>query len=257
MNHKKVIMTNVSGPASLYATVPLPVGATVDFIGADYNELIDDPNLRPDILSGKTLVNDGTRNLLKLEAITYLWGSSVDYTASYDANYGNNGAARTSMQAGLKSLGLTIHSPLLQDGKTKAEPMLFLYDATRDKNLSIAEIPYKWSESTVTNRDWIQVGSAYDSNSGNVMPFPGTIVRLTAFCAKVRDDKGKLRLFIESKDTGIIATFNKGEDQRISMNFTPGYDFEAGDRLRFRGEIGDGGRMERVNITLSVKWSVH
>lgn len=137
-------------------------------------------------------------------------------------------------------------------GGVKSEPMAFSPDATRgNKMLSSESFTIIFSENMVNNMDWIQVGIASDSDSGFIMPFPGTIVRATAHCEDAKSNTMNFHLYINAGSIGSLFAINgAGEQSAAALNLN--HDFEAGDKLRLRG-VGSG-KIEDTVIILWIKW---
>ena len=132
--------------------------------------------------------------------------------------------------------------------------MLTCTDSTRaSKILSVETTTLVWSENNVGNNDWIQVGNANDADSGFVMPFDGTIVRVVAHTEDDLNNTKDIDLYIDAVNNGAIATFTAVNGENSDTDTTLDINFTAGQKLRLRGGA-TGGVVQDTIVTVWVKW---
>lgn len=136
-------------------------------------------------------------------------------------------------------------------GDEISEPMTFSLDALRNKHLSTETTTVVYSENRLNNMDWVNIGMASNSAIGLIMPFAGTIIRVTGLCRSVNNQIMNMHLYINNDSIGNVLIFS-GSGEQIVSNLTANIDFSAGDKLRLRG-VGTG-RIEDIAITLWIKW---
>lgn len=132
-----------------------------------------------------------------------------------------------------------------------SEPMAFSLDTSRGKMLSAETTALTYSESNITNMDWVQIGHANDSDIGTVMPYNGTVIRATGFCENVKNSIMNMHLYINTLSAGSILTFS-GNGPKTEMALNLNIDFNAGDIIRLRG-VGSR-RINDTAITIWCKW---
>jgi len=132
------------------------------------------------------------------------------------------------------------------------QPMMCMEDTTRaNKKLTIETVNIAWSESTLTNFDWMQVGAAIDADSSYIMPFDGTIVKATGHCENALGNTKDIRLYVNTTLNGTaMGTLTGGAN--ATFNTTLNIDFSAGDRIRLRAWTG--GTIRDTIVTLWIKW---
>lgn len=137
-------------------------------------------------------------------------------------------------------------------GNVLSEPMGFSPDATRsNKILSSESFTLIFSESRLSNMDWIQIGGATDADSGFIMPFDGTIVRATAHCENTRGNVFNFQFYKNAVSVGSILQL-AGSGQQTAAAVDLDFDFDAGDKLRMRA-VGSN-YIEDTVIVVWVKW---
>lgn len=138
-----------------------------------------------------------------------------------------------------------------------SELMPFFEDDTRsDKVLSVESNTFNWNESTVSNNDWLQPGSVNDSDSGYIMPYDGTVVRVTAHTEDANGNTKGIKLYVGNSNStagGTVVTTLSGASQASDTNSDVDIDFSAGDKIRLRGD-SSGGTIQDTVATVWVKW---
>ena len=135
-----------------------------------------------------------------------------------------------------------------------SQPMLTLVDTTRtNKILSVAEQNLAFSENRLNDLDWINVGTAVDSDSGYIMDFDGTVVFATGHCENTNAFSKNIHLFINGVDNGSLGTLSGGANATF-INTTINLDFSQGDRIRLQAQDGISGIIEDTVVKVSVKW---
>jgi len=137
-----------------------------------------------------------------------------------------------------------------------SEPMLFLTDTTRaNKELSVEVTNLMWAESELSDNDWVQIGHASDADSGYVMPYDGTIIRVTGNCENVKSSTCDIDLYINSIDSGSLLQFSSGSNNEQNIVHTDkNIDFSAGDKLRLRADRVSGENLKDTLVEIWVKW---
>lgn len=126
-------------------------------------------------------------------------------------------------------------------------------DTTRSKQLSVESPSYMFAEAYLSDSDWIQIGSASDSNSGYIMPFDGTVISMSAHCENDNGASKGIWLYINTTNQGTIGSFG-GVGSNSSFNITNvDINFSAGDRIRLRANT-TGGSIQDTVVTVRVRW---
>lgn len=126
-------------------------------------------------------------------------------------------------------------------------------DVLRNKVLSVDTCQFTWAENAVSNNEWMKVGRATDAGTGHIMPNPGTIIGVTAFCENGNNASQVFRLYIGS--TQVDASFFQFPSGSGNVSFVAtdkNIDFDRGDRIRLRA--GSNGYIYDTNISIFVKW---
>jgi hypothetical protein len=141
-------------------------------------------------------------------------------------------------------------------------------------NVSFAEMTLLFSESQLTDHDWVQIGQANDSDSGYVMPANGVITRVTGQVEKIEkgDVPKSISLFIDNvehpnllqfgpnstrtNDLDTFHNFNGDDDvynqRRIKNDLN--IQFNAGQKLRLRANTENGSKLNDTVLTVWFKW---
>lgn len=147
--------------------------------------------------------------------------------------------------------------------------------------VSFAEMSLVYSESQLTNNDWIQIGAASDSDSGVLMPLDGVITKATAHVEHINkatnvswvdlyinNNKHNNR-FIEfgpnsTASNPLDTTHSFGgrndddDDNDISnqrrFKIDINIPFNAGDKIRFRTQTPNGSKLYDTVLTVWYKW---
>ena len=140
------------------------------------------------------------------------------------------------------------------------EPTLVFNDNSRGgKTLSVAETPITWSESLLSNNDWLNIGSAVDSLSGYVVPHNATIVKATMHCENDNTNTKTIDLWINQPPAvaltaTLFTTPATGADIKLT-NVGLNIDVTAGDKIQLRAGP-TGGNIQDTVVTLWLKWRV-
>lgn len=168
--------------------------------------------------------------------------------------FSNDGVIFQPLGSGGGIPGLSDQQIVGADGEL-SEPMLFLVDTTRgNKLLTDDAVTFMWSENEVNKNDWIEIGNAKDNDSGYIMPYDGTVVRVTAHTEDAHNDDKDILLYIEGVSQGPIANLSgSGEDSFVDTDLD--IDFDAGNKFRLRGDSSNDEIKDTV-VTLWVKWRI-
>jgi len=134
------------------------------------------------------------------------------------------------------------------------QQILTLEDTTRsNKILSVAEVPVVYSENTLDDLEWINIGNAADADSSYIANFDGTIVAACGHCENVGNNDKNINLYINTTDIGAIGSFS-GVGADIFINNTLNIDFNQGDTIRLRAMNINVGKIQDSVIKLTIKW---
>ncbi len=179
--------------------------------------------------------------------------SPVDGMMRYNTSYNNIEAYVANSWANVATFttNLTIDQIRGYDNAV-SEPMLFVGDTTRSKVLSVAESVYTYQMNSLNNQSWVLPNTSLNSTSGYVMPYDGTIVRLTAYIGATNNNSMALAVYVNSTEyTGQLTTGKTGSS---FVNSAVNLDFSAGNLLRLQSIISSGGNVQYVTIGMTVKW---
>jgi hypothetical protein len=135
------------------------------------------------------------------------------------------------------------------------QSMLTQVDTTRgSKVLSIDSHSYQWSDNSLADNNWVNIGNAADTDSGWIMPFDGTIVGATAFTEDGKLATMAIDIYIDGVDSGPVGTLT-GAGNAEFTDTTLDINFVQSQKLRLRGDLTAGtGGIEDVNIMIMVRW---
>lgn len=135
------------------------------------------------------------------------------------------------------------------------QPTLVLEDTTRlNKQLSIAEQTYVFSENVLNHWDWIWIGNATDGDSGYIADFDGTVVTATGHCENTNGFAKEIHLYIQGVDQGSVGTLTGGAGVNVQfVNTTLNWDFNQGDKISLRAHDGIAGNIQDTVIKVTVK----
>ena len=136
------------------------------------------------------------------------------------------------------------------------QPTLVFDDTTRGgKTLSVAETAFQWSEAVLSNNDWLNIGTAVDSDSGFLMPHNATLVKVTAHCENNNGATKDIDLYLNDNaaKTLTLGTFTGAAGQKTFSSVTVNQDVTAGDRIKLRAGPS-GGNIQDTVVTVWVKW---
>lgn len=129
----------------------------------------------------------------------------------------------------------------------------FAKDPAREKILSVDTCQFTWAENSVSNHEWMKIGRATDADTGYIMPNPGTIIGVTAFCENGNNASQVFRLYIGNiQVSSSFFQFPAGNGNVSYVSTTENIDFNRGDRIRLRA--GNNGSIYDTNISIFVKW---
>ena len=137
------------------------------------------------------------------------------------------------------------------------QTLLTFTDSTRtgSPTLSVESLNFTFSDNSVGNNNWIEIGNAIDTDSGHIMPLNGMVVGATVHCEDVgAGNTYTLELFRDATDVGDLFTGLTGTnytDTDPTLEFT----FTAGQKLRIRSSRTAGtGVMQDIVVNLQVRW---
>lgn len=137
-----------------------------------------------------------------------------------------------------------------------SEPMAFVTDTTRSsKILSVESTNLDFAHDAPDVDSWFRPGNKHIDQdiNGYIVPYDGTVIRMTVHCAKVKSNDKNLSIFINAVETtSVVGLTGAGEDQDEATGVN--IDFSAGDKIRVRSRNGTGGRMEETASAIWVKW---
>lgn len=149
----------------------------------------------------------------------------------------------------------TIGTGGLEISIINGQPILTYPDTTRGspgKQVSVAEQVLIFSETTLTNNDWIQIGTAVDADSGYIADLDGAVMYATAHCENTNANSLDIHLFVNAVDQGSIGTLSGGANATF-INTSLDVDFSQGDRIRLQAQNATGPIQDSV-IKLTLKW---
>lgn len=137
-----------------------------------------------------------------------------------------------------------------------SEPMAFVTDTTRSsKVLSVEATNLDFGHDAPDADSWFRPGNKHldkDIN-GYILPYDGTVIRMSAHCANVKSNTKNLSVYINATETTNVVTLTtaaEDQDEATGVNIN----FSAGDKLRIRARNGTGGRIEETVVAVWVKW---
>ncbi len=137
-----------------------------------------------------------------------------------------------------------------------SEPMAFVTDTTRaSKILSVESNEFDFGHDAPGNNSWFRPGNNQSGNAlnGYIMPYDGTVIRLSTHTAKAKSNTKNISVFINAiETTNVVTLTGAGEDQDEATNVN--IDFSAGNKLRVRARNGLGARMDETLVSVWVKW---
>lgn len=133
------------------------------------------------------------------------------------------------------------------------QPVPTFEDATRSKQLSVADQPITFSENNLSNLDWLQVGNASDADSGYIADLDGTIVAAVGQCEDAGPNDKEIHVYVNGSDIGTLGNLGPGSGVSF-INNTIDLDFSRGDLIRLRAHNGNGGVIEDTIVKLTLKW---
>jgi len=135
------------------------------------------------------------------------------------------------------------------------QEILTFTDPNRSKTLSIDSHTYQYSDDSLDDGSWIEIGNAIDTDVGHIMPFNGTLVGITAMSENPGGNTFEIDLFINGAlSTAGIATLT-GTGVDIDVDMTLDINFSQGDRLRLQVDRTAGtGTMGDTVVNLIVRW---
>lgn len=143
-----------------------------------------------------------------------------------------------------------------------SEPMIFVIDPTRANKMLSSEITtHDLVCSSVNTDDWCLVDPSLPSTNGFILPFAGTVVRLSAQVATPYNNNKRISIYINDTEyTNQIFLQGQGASGTISAsNEAVNIDFNAGSLLRLRARYGGTSNLlfnalSGVVFTVQVKW---
>jgi hypothetical protein len=146
--------------------------------------------------------------------------------------------------AGLSDLGVST---------INGQEVLTLVDATRVKTLSISETAIGFSENTIGNNDWVDVGGAVDALSGYTMPMNGTVVRASFHTSDDNNNSKGVDLYVDGVATSPLLALTATNGENSVYDETLNIDVNQGQKIRLRGDAA-GGSVQDSIIMIWIKW---
>ena len=183
--------------------------------------------------------------------------AATDEFAVHDKSEGTGGANRKMTGQNIAD-GVAAILGLNNDlgfSTINGQTILTYTDPSRSKTLSVESHPYQYSDNSVGDGGWVEIGNATDADAGWIMPFDGTIVACTAMSENPgAGNTYELDLFINGSDSGAVATLS-GAGVDTDTDVTLDIDFSQGDRLRIQGDQTAGTTaMGDTTVMLYVRW---
>lgn len=143
-----------------------------------------------------------------------------------------------------------------QDGAT-SEPLAFIFDTTRSKNLSIETAQYVFSDNSMASNDFILIASNLNAAVGYVLPYDGTIIRITAYSNNGNGSSKNMSVYLDDTEFAGQLTIGAASNVPVTATNTDvNIDFSAGNLLRLRARAGSGGSVLSPAFSVFVKWRV-
>ena len=205
-------------------------------------------------------VNDGDGSAGDIEIgvdIDNLANSGDDLAATDEAIIfdGTNNVSMTGQQIA-DGVAAILDIDTLSFSTINGQEILTFADPNRvPKVLSIDSNSYTYSDNTLDDGSWVEIGNAIDVDAGHIMPFQGTIVGITAMSENPNGSTYDLDLFINGalSTSGIATLTGTGIDTDVDM--TLNIDFAQGDRLRLQASRTAGATvMQDTVVNLIVRW---
>jgi hypothetical protein len=137
----------------------------------------------------------------------------------------------------------------LSAGLSTVNGQLYVYDSTRSKNLSAANIEYVFADSSAKGT-YLSVGMAQATTIGYKMPTNATIVGITAIAGTAADGQ---QIEIRKNDTTpALATFTF--TSQAYSSWTTNVDLSAGDVLQTFATWASGEPIKNVVVSIIIRW---
>ena len=134
------------------------------------------------------------------------------------------------------------------------QTLLAYTDTDRAKVLSVESHTYVFSDNSVDDGDWLDIGNASDTLTGYIMPLDGTVVSATAHTEDANGNTYDIDLFVDAVDSGPIANLT-GAGEAEDTDPTLSLDFAAGQKLRLQADRSAGtSKLGDTVVVLTVRW---
>ena len=209
---------------------------------------------------GQVNNGDGVSGNIEIGVDINNLGNSADDLAATDEAIifdGTNNVSMTGQQIADGVVNILNLDNGLGFSTINGQEILTFDDPTRaSKTLSIDSNNYTYSDNSLSDGSWIEIGNAVDTDAGHIMPFNGTLVGITAMSENPgAGNTYEIDLFINGalSTAGIATLTGAGVDTDVDM--TLNIDFAQGDRLRLQVDQTAGtGTMQDTVVDLIVRW---
>ncbi len=120
---------------------------------------------------------------------------------------------------------------------------------------SVESQTYQFSDNSIDDNDWIDIGGASDALSGFIMPLDATIVSVTAHTEDANGNDYNIDVYVDQVlDTAGIANL-AGAAEESDSDPTLNIDVDAGQKINLRADRQSGsGKLGDTVIVLTVRW---
>lgn len=264
-----LILKNTTGAVIYVNGRSIAAGGQDDFSDDSIINLREDTTLTAAITSGDIVVNNGTTDLTDpVAGQRHVDNTDITDVEKDDAlivsdatimNFEGNvtvvddaGKATITIVPG----GTLEFFQITGSDSALSEPMLFVTDTTRSsKVLSVEITNLDYAHDAPDNDSWFHPGNKHidQSVNGYILPFDGTIIRMTIHSADVKSKDKNISVFINATETtSVVGVAGAGEQQDEATDLN--IDFSAGDKLRIRSKNGVAGRMGETALAIWLKW---
>ena len=121
------------------------------------------------------------------------------------------------------------------------------------KILTTSQMNFLWTEASVANNEWIDIGTSNGANSGHIMIHDGTITNFALVVNKQNGKTSNYHVYVNGVDQGVFSSVN-GTGTQSDFGALD-IDFNQGDKIRIRSANGSGGSNPTdLVISLYVRW---
>jgi len=135
------------------------------------------------------------------------------------------------------------------------QTLLAYTDADRSKVLSVESQTFIFSDNSVDDNDWIDVGGASDALTGFIMPLDATIVMASAHTEDANGNTFNIDVYIDQVlgSAGIVTLAGAAEAEDTDPTLS--IDVDAGEKINIRADRTAGSsKMGDTVVVLTVRW---